>query len=150
MKNLAPSFVVTVVFVAGALLVSAPSFAHPGGLDKNGCHHDSKTGEYHCHQGPSAGMSFASKEAMEQGVRGVPMNSEPASRDEARPRREKAMDQEPAKSTKARKQKPSVADKQDESAEGPKRAKTKEKADKTNADTSTKKTSARKKAKATD
>lgn len=23
--------------------------AHGGGLDKNGCHHDRKTGTYHCH-----------------------------------------------------------------------------------------------------
>jgi hypothetical protein len=24
--------------------------AHPGGLDANGCHHNRKTGDYHCHR----------------------------------------------------------------------------------------------------
>jgi hypothetical protein len=27
--------------------------AHGGGLDKNGCHTNRKTGEYHCHRAPS-------------------------------------------------------------------------------------------------
>jgi hypothetical protein len=34
--------------LALALAASITS-AHPGGLDKNGCHHDRATGEYHCH-----------------------------------------------------------------------------------------------------
>jgi len=39
--------------VAGA--VSALGFAsyaigHSGGLDRNGCHHDTKDGSYHCHR----------------------------------------------------------------------------------------------------
>ncbi|PDT47661.1 hypothetical protein CO661_12010 [Sinorhizobium fredii] len=25
------------------------AFAHGGGLDQNGCHHNRKTGGYHCH-----------------------------------------------------------------------------------------------------
>lgn len=25
--------------------------AHPGGLDANGCHHNRKTGDHHCHRG---------------------------------------------------------------------------------------------------
>ncbi|MBB4954625.1 hypothetical protein H4S14_002514 [Agrobacterium vitis] len=25
------------------------AFAHGGGLDSNGCHHDRKKGGYHCH-----------------------------------------------------------------------------------------------------
>lgn len=25
------------------------AYAHGGGLDKKGCHHDRKTGTYHCH-----------------------------------------------------------------------------------------------------
>jgi outer membrane biosynthesis protein TonB len=40
------------------------ALAHPGGLDKNGCHNDKKTGDYHCHKGANAGKTFASKEAM--------------------------------------------------------------------------------------
>jgi hypothetical protein len=38
------------LIVSLALLVSsAQSFAHGGGLDKAGCHHNRKTGGYHCH-----------------------------------------------------------------------------------------------------
>lgn len=29
---------------------AAPAFAHGGGLDANGCHHNRKTGDYHCHR----------------------------------------------------------------------------------------------------
>ncbi len=36
---------------------SAPAFAHPGGLNSEGCHNNRKTGDYHCHRGPSAGAS---------------------------------------------------------------------------------------------
>lgn len=37
--------------VIGVALTLAASFAfaHGGGLDKNGCHHDRKNGGYHCH-----------------------------------------------------------------------------------------------------
>lgn len=27
-----------------------PGMAHPGGLDKTGCHHNRSTGTYHCHR----------------------------------------------------------------------------------------------------
>ena len=27
-----------------------PAFAHGGGLDANGCHHNRQTGDYHCHK----------------------------------------------------------------------------------------------------
>lgn len=37
------------------------AYAHGGGLDKLGCHNDSKAGNYHCHQGPLAGQYFESK-----------------------------------------------------------------------------------------
>ncbi|MBX4895430.1 MULTISPECIES: YHYH domain-containing protein [Rhizobium] len=30
-------------------LSSASVFAHGGGLDRNGCHTNHKTGDYHCH-----------------------------------------------------------------------------------------------------
>lgn len=29
------------------------SFAHGGGLDASGCHHNRKTGDYHCHRTPA-------------------------------------------------------------------------------------------------
>lgn len=35
-----------------AILVSLSAslaFAHSGGTDRNGCHHESSTGGYHCH-----------------------------------------------------------------------------------------------------
>ena len=47
-----------------ALLFSGPVFAHGGGLDSYGCHHNRKAGGYHCHRGELAGKSFASKDAM--------------------------------------------------------------------------------------
>ena len=58
------------VALAGLLLLSAvvlttgTVFAHSGGLDAHGCHHDRKHGGYHCHQGPLAGKPFASKSEM--------------------------------------------------------------------------------------
>lgn len=32
------------------LALNSAAMAHPGGLDRNGCHHNRKTGEYHCHR----------------------------------------------------------------------------------------------------
>ena len=39
-------------YIALALLFLLPglSSAHSGGLDKNGCHTNRKTGDYHCHR----------------------------------------------------------------------------------------------------
>lgn len=39
------------VWLALGLFIPAPSFAHPGGLNAEGCHHNRKTGDYHCHGG---------------------------------------------------------------------------------------------------
>lgn len=40
--------------VVGALAVFPTTlFAHGGGLDRNGCHTNRKTGDYHCHGGAS-------------------------------------------------------------------------------------------------
>lgn len=30
-------------------VMSGLAYAHGGGTDKNGCHHDRKNGGYHCH-----------------------------------------------------------------------------------------------------
>jgi len=43
-----------------------PAWGHGGGLDGYGCHHNRKAGGYHCHRGPLAGQSFATKEEMLQ------------------------------------------------------------------------------------
>lgn len=37
-----------------ALALPLQAIAHGGGLDRNGCHTNRKTGEYHCHGGASA------------------------------------------------------------------------------------------------
>lgn len=48
-----------------ATVVFAPlAFAHGGGLDGYGCHHNRKQGGYHCHRGPLAGQSFSSQSEM--------------------------------------------------------------------------------------
>ncbi|MDR1856966.1 MAG: thermonuclease family protein [Desulfovibrio sp.] len=46
------------------LLLPAAAFAHGGGLDSYGCHHNRKQGNYHCHRGPLAGQEFASQADM--------------------------------------------------------------------------------------
>jgi endonuclease YncB( thermonuclease family) len=35
-------------------LISVETFAHGGGLNKEGCHNNRKTGDYHCHRGPKS------------------------------------------------------------------------------------------------
>ena len=47
----------TFVLVAAALAIGS-AFAHGGGLDKDGCHTNRKTGEYHCHRGGPAQRSL--------------------------------------------------------------------------------------------
>jgi hypothetical protein len=44
-----------------------PAKAHPGGLNAEGCHHNRKTGSYHCHGGPSSAPSKARSLAQSQG-----------------------------------------------------------------------------------
>lgn len=39
------------VLVFSLLFVSSPLLAHGGGLNKNGCQTNRKTGDYHCHGG---------------------------------------------------------------------------------------------------
>jgi hypothetical protein len=48
-----------------ALLVGVTGnvLGHGGGIDSNGCHNESATGQYHCHSGPLEGQSFASESA---------------------------------------------------------------------------------------
>ncbi len=41
-----PTFIVLL-----AIALPIDSVAHSGGLDKNGCHTNRKTGDYHCHRG---------------------------------------------------------------------------------------------------
>lgn len=101
MKYFFTSAGLAVSAVLAAALFSAPAGAHPGGLDAKGCHHDTKAGDYHCHQGDSAGRSFASEEAMQKGSRGTMMESRPESRESDRSIRERR-DSEPRKTTRSR------------------------------------------------
>ncbi len=57
-----------IVYLLG-LLISTLAFAHGGGLDGYGCHHNRKAGGYHCHRGVMAGQSFESKEEMLKAIR---------------------------------------------------------------------------------
>lgn len=62
-----------------ALLPPSGAWAHGGGLDGYGCHHNRKLGGYHCHRGPFAGQAFASQDEMVQQLRQreAPRSSEP-------------------------------------------------------------------------
>ena len=53
------------------LFLSSKAFSHGGGLNKEGCHNNRSTGDYHCHKGFSAkkdktlqsgSMSFANED----------------------------------------------------------------------------------------
>lgn len=47
-------FSLLLVLLLCSLYISTPVFAHPGGTDSNGGHHNRSTGEYHYHHGYSA------------------------------------------------------------------------------------------------
>ena len=50
----------TLLFISlVSLLCAQPidTFGHGGGLDSSGCHHNRKTGDYHCHRGGGDGNS---------------------------------------------------------------------------------------------
>jgi hypothetical protein len=71
--------------MALGVFVLAPTlaWAHGGGLDKQGCHHDKKAGDYHCHKGELSGKSFKNEgEAMAamkgHGAQGEKMKSDKA------------------------------------------------------------------------
>lgn len=41
-------------------LFTVPAAAHGGGLNKDGCHNDRKSGGYHCHRSPTVAPSVVS------------------------------------------------------------------------------------------
>ncbi len=41
------------------LFFSAVTWSHGGGLNKDGCHNDRKTGGYHCHRSPTVTPNFS-------------------------------------------------------------------------------------------
>lgn len=53
--------VLSVAAIAGGLVAATgTAWAHSGGLDKNGCHTNRKTGDYHCHRAQPKTPSSAS------------------------------------------------------------------------------------------
>ncbi|HCY15046.1 MAG TPA: YHYH domain-containing protein [Curvibacter sp.] len=53
------------LFICAAALVASQVHAHGGGLDRNGCHTNRRTGDYHCHRsgGGSSSVNSPSKPA---------------------------------------------------------------------------------------
>ena len=41
--------------------ISLNAYSHGGGLNKQGCHNNRSTGDYHCHRGSSSNKSASSK-----------------------------------------------------------------------------------------
>ena len=58
-----PGIVALLAFSLNVGVPIGPASGHPGGLNAEGCHHNRKTGGYHCHRGPSAMPSTARREA---------------------------------------------------------------------------------------
>lgn len=46
-------------FLFLTLLIPSILFSHGGGLNKDGCHNDRKTGGYHCHRSPTVTPNFS-------------------------------------------------------------------------------------------
>lgn len=67
------SEVIALLLLSGTAVVADAS---NGGLDENGCHEGSKSGDYHCHEGPLAGRSFRSKDDAERALQGKGAKSE--------------------------------------------------------------------------
>jgi hypothetical protein len=38
------------IYALFLIIFATLAFAHPGGLNSEGCHNNRKTGEYHCHR----------------------------------------------------------------------------------------------------
>ncbi len=52
----------TIALAAVLVFVPLPAFAHGGGLDANGGHHDRRRGGYHCHREPCFSRQRARRE----------------------------------------------------------------------------------------
>jgi len=55
MKNAPPSKFWLVLGTFAVLLIHGTAFAHSGGTNSEGCHTNSKTGDYHCHNSGTSG-----------------------------------------------------------------------------------------------
>ena len=66
-----------VVAAITATIFSTAAYAHGGGLDGLGCHHNRKAGGYHCHRGPLAGQYFNSKDEATRALQGSQSKDKP-------------------------------------------------------------------------
>jgi hypothetical protein len=67
------SSLITCCLVFIALAIGAQSaFAHPGGLNKEGCHNNRKTGEYHCHRKTGQAQPLLSKPTTKKACQNFP------------------------------------------------------------------------------
>ena len=53
-------FAISLVAASLALASAIPAYAHPGGLNGEGCHNNRRTGDYHCHK-PNKSASAAAR-----------------------------------------------------------------------------------------
>ncbi|MBO33266.1 MAG: hypothetical protein CMM74_09875 [Rhodospirillaceae bacterium] len=60
---------VRLVHIFVFLLLAGPVFAHGGGLNKEGCHNNRKTGDYHCHRWSKVSPK---KQNKQQTLTGIP------------------------------------------------------------------------------
>ena len=67
----------TTILFFSFTLISVDAFAHGGGLDGLGCHHNRKAAGYHCHRGPMAGQLFRSKNEAVQKLRPPKQSQQP-------------------------------------------------------------------------
>lgn len=63
-----------------ALVVSPAAQGHGGGLDRNGCHTNRKTGDYHCHNGSSS-PAPSSTPVRRVAAEAMPVQAAPTSRE---------------------------------------------------------------------
>lgn len=57
------------LYLLTVMLLPSLTFAHGGGLDTNGGHHDRKNGGYHCHRSPCYEVHKQTERATEEAVR---------------------------------------------------------------------------------
>lgn len=63
--------VLAIIALAASLGTAGGAYAHGGGLNKDGCHTNHKTGEYHCHRGGGAGRALRAQ-PLRQDFRATP------------------------------------------------------------------------------
>ena len=57
--------------LVGLLFIPIVAHAHGGGLNKEGCHNNRKTGDYHCHRGPKA-SARQQRSSKQETLTGIP------------------------------------------------------------------------------